>query len=132
MIEAQKNELRDAQMAKAQSESKLHVAKQSHDSMVNQLAEEKTNAKRMEDKLKRITTGPSDMLMEGIDQEMAVLKYKIWQPKMTCGSCTDAGNDVEVFLPCGHVFCDFCVSELKKSRPTACPFCRRRFNNNDV
>ena len=47
-----------------------------------------------------------------IDQEIACLKYEEWKPKMTCGSCTEGSNDVEVFLPCGHMLCQNCVDEL--------------------
>ena len=42
--------------------------------------------------------------MAEIDLDIARMKYMLWKPKMTCGSCMN-GNDVEIFLPCGHVLC---------------------------
>ena len=69
--------------------------------------------------------------MGGMDQEIAVLKYNMWKPKMTCGSCTERGNDVEIFLPCGHMLCMDCLTSLKKGRSRACPFDRQKFTENE-
>ena len=59
------------------------------------------------------------------------MKYKDWKPKMTCGSSCEDGNEVEMFLPCGHVLCQKCVKSIQKDRSRACPFCRNKFSLND-
>jgi len=70
--------------------------------------------------------------LTGMDLEIACMKYQLWKPKMTCGSCTDNGNDVEVFLPCGHMLCHMCLAQQKKIRPRACPFDRQRFVDSEI
>ena len=53
-----------------------------------------------------------------LDIEIINMKYQLWKPKITCGSCSELliGNDVEVFLPCGHMLCQNCVDQITKSR----------------
>lgn len=82
--------------------------------MEKQLAGEKQAAKKAEEKLKSLHQAPDVLQLEGVDLEIACMKYRLWKPKMTCGSCTGgAGNDVEVFLPCGHMLCHICLAEIK-------------------
>ena len=66
-----------------------------------------------------------------VDMEFASMKYEVWKPKMVCGSCTENGNDVEVFLPCGHMICNACKDQIVSSRQRACPFDRRRFTEKE-
>jgi len=68
----------------------------------------------------------------GDDPDIAMMKYQLWKPKMTCGSCSENGNDVEIVLPCGHLLCEKCVQSIVKDRSRACPFDRRKFTPKDV
>lgn len=58
--------------------------------------------------------------------EYAYMKYQSWKSKMICGSCNE-NNDVEIFLPCGHMLCQNCKDDIVKERKRACPFDRQRF-----
>lgn len=62
----------------------------------------------MQKKLDRIEQSGAEVGLDPmlkIDKEIACMKYDMWKPKMTCGSCTEMSNDVEVCLPCGHLLC---------------------------
>lgn len=117
-------------MSQAQALSRLHIAEDKYAKIERTLADTKaatevTKAKR---KNRSLAVGAGGMDLED-DPEVAMLKYKMWKPKMTCEACMDQDqdNDVEVFLPCQHLLCSECVQSLIRERKRSCPFCRSKF-----
>lgn len=64
------------------------------------------------------------------DQAYVNLKFREWQPKMTCATCKDREN--EVILPCGHMYCTECIEQSFQNRQRICPFDRKKISQNDV
>jgi len=79
-------------------------------------------------KLKEELRQASKDLQRGAD-EMAQVQDELLKMKAAfqCQICFQ--NDVDqILIPCGHLLCTSCKSNLRSLRPT-CPFCRERFNN---
>ena len=132
-LQALNQELAEAKMAQAQAASKLAVSTESYARLEGALAESRAELETLKAKLKmmRSNQGVGES-MSALDLDIVSMKYQLWKPKMTCGSCTENGNDVEVFLPCGHMLCQNCVDQITKNRQRACPFDRRKFTTNDT
>lgn len=93
----------------------IQQAKQHCDGYEDQLVKEKQKKNELKAKLKaRPTSTQMAHSMTGnfsSDQAYVAyvnLKFKEWQPKMTCATCKDREN--EVILPCGHMYCHDCMN----------------------
>lgn len=55
--------------------------------------------------------------------------------KQDCKVCLDRFNEEDKrprYIPCGHTFCSFCLSNLMKSGSLSCPTCRARHSAPDI
>ena len=132
LIEALQGELEAAKMAQAQALHKFTLQADSLNQRTSEVSQVKKELADLKAKNSRKSAAAASNELSVFDMDIATMKYQQWKPKMTCGSCTENGNDVEMFLPCGHMLCRRCVDQINRDRARACPFDRRKFTMNEI
>ncbi|XP_062172498.1 E3 ubiquitin-protein ligase BRE1-like 2 isoform X2 [Alnus glutinosa] len=126
-------ELKWLKSAFASSEKEYEQIQQDRDDLQNDLENDRSSRKKLEEELREVNSKFAEMSSETGEAAIQKLQDEIKSCKsiLKCSVCSDRPKEV-VIVKCYHLFCNPCIQKNLEIRHRKCPACGNAFGQNDV